>query len=113
MSTCLSAAVVTESVGLCSATNPSIVARAFLNAALREGAGYSVLHLESGGEDMPDAYLICPIREEDLSANIIELPPGAAGAERMFVIVYAMLFGFRSSVSNFTRFSVLLQVAGA
>ena len=55
---------------------------------------------------MPDAYLIGPVREEDLCANIIELPHGVAGDTLLFVIVYALLFGLRSSVSNFTRFSV-------
>ena len=94
------------------AVNPGLICRTFVRIARKLNIDISKLGFETGGEDMPDAYLICPVAEEDLPFNIVELPPGCLGEDRMFIIVYAMLFGFRSSVTNFTRFSVLFQSLG-
>ena len=102
----------TETVGLCTAVNLGLVSKGFVAKAYELGIDMSRSRLESGGEDMPDAYLVCPVIPSQLNANIVELPPGTAGERRKFVIVYALLFGFRSSVVNFTRFSVLLQSIG-
>ena len=98
-----------ETVGLCTAVNPGLVSRAFVEKADEMGVSTAGWALESGGEDMPDAYLVCPVTPEDLSSNVVEVPPGVGAAWRRFVVAFAMLFGFRSSVSNFTRFSVLFE----
>ena len=59
---------------------------------------------------MPDAYLMCPVRPSQLNAIIVEAPAGACGnSDRLFLVVFALLFGFRSSVNGFTRFSVFFQ----
>ena len=39
---------------------------------------------------MPDAYLACPVVPSDLQANIIEVPPGVLGIERMLLVVFAI-----------------------
>ena len=61
---------------------------------------------------MPDAHLMGPVAPSHLAANIVEVPPGVISAERLFLIVFALLFGFRASVNNFTRFSVFFQSVG-
>ena len=95
--------------GLCSALNPAIVARGVLEQADLLGVDINDVKLVTGGEDMPDAYLSCPTAPGDLANNLIEIPPGIMAKHRTFVIVYALRFGFRSSVNIFTSFSVFFQ----
>ncbi len=67
-----------------------------------------LLTLESGGEDVSDAYRTIPVEEAYLRHNLVMLRHPATGALR-FVQMYAALFGQGASVYAFARWSAFLE----
>ncbi len=67
-----------------------------------------LLTLESGGEDVPDAYRTIPVEEAYLRHNLVMLRHPTTGALR-FVQMYAALFGQGASVYAFARWSAFLE----
>ena len=95
-----------EQITLCTASAPVLTTRAFVERAVKADIGPGKVQLESGGEDLPDAYLSLPALPEHVKYNIIEI----VGADSIsYSAVYALLFGFASSVHSFVRFSLFLQ----
>ena len=60
--------------------------------------------LETGGEDLPDAYRSVPVCEEHLRFNIVATYNVEIGVWQ-YQIVWGCLFGLSSSVMNFNPFS--------
>ena len=93
-----------EKLCLCSALQPCIGARLIIE----ESAGSKdlvVSHpLESGGEDLPDAFRHVPIHPDDHRYNIVAVRvPGSD--DWKFQVVWGHLFGHASAVINFNRVS--------
>ena len=64
--------------------------------------------LESGGDDLPQAFRHIPIKPEHLCFNIVAVRNPTTGEWR-FQIARALLFGFSASVIQFGRWSAFLQ----
>ena len=67
------------------------------------------LTLETGGEDLPDAYRSVPVNPAQLRYNVIAAREPRSGEWR-YLTAFAMLFGLSSSVMNFMR-SAFLEAA--
>lgn len=102
-----------EKARMCSAFQPGLHARLVREEAVALGIDVAreELHLETGGEDLPDAFRSIPCRPEDLDINIV-----AARCPDNNVMMYqqveAMLFGFSSAVVGFGRWSRFLESLG-
>ena len=68
------------------------------------------LTLETGGEDLPDAYRSVPVNPAQLRYNVIAAREPRSGEWR-YLTAFAMLFGLSSSVMNFMRWSAFLEAA--
>ena len=69
-----------------------------------------LLDLESGGEDLPDAFRTIPVVKTYLNRNIVMVRHPQTG-RLQFVQMYAALFGHGSSVYSFERWSAFLEAA--
>ena len=102
-----------EKFSMNTAFAPAISAGA-LGAAVKELGAQSVLKfirdLESGGEDIPDAFRTIPSLAAHLRHNIV-LATDPSSGKLMAVQVYAALFGEGSSVFGFARWSAFLEAA--
>ena len=100
-----------EQLKMCSAFQPAVSARALRRAA---GAawtdGNGAWALQSGGEDLPDAYRSLPVAESDLCVNVVAITDPRSGDLR-FQSCWALLFGWASSVWQFSRWSYFLEAA--
>ena len=63
--------------------------------------------MEHGNEDQPDAYRSLPVHEKDLACNIVML--WDENMRLRFQVVYALLFGFKSSVMQYLRWAEFQQ----
>ncbi len=101
-----------ERFRLASAFAPALAAKALYAAALELGlppaAVASLLTLESGGEDMPDAFRSIPVKPEHRKHNNVMLRHPQKGYLR-FVQALAALFGQGSAFFNFERWSAFLE----
>ncbi len=104
----------TEKFRLANAFAPATGAVALQQAARRLrlslAARRLLLYLESGGEDMPDAFRSIPIIQEHLKHNNVMVWEPTTGAVK-FVRVLAALFGQGSAFFNFERWSAFLEAA--
>ena len=95
-----------EEFRMCNAFQPALCAKALLKAAGGEiGPDLRIL---SGGEDLPNAYRSLPVAEEDLRFNVLAVRNPETN-EMEFMIAYALLFGWASSVWGFARYSTFLE----
>ena len=69
------------------------------------------MQVESGGEDMPNAFRGIATFAAHLIHNVVAAKCPTTGV-LMFFQLYAALFGFESSVYAFGRWSAFLQAAG-
>ena len=67
--------------------------------------------LETGGEDIPDAFRTTPTKRSHYRHNIVGVRHPKDG-KAYFVQMYAALFGYESSVYGFGRWSAFLEAAG-
>ena len=104
----------TERFRLANAFAPALGAKALQQAAARlqlpKEVREMLLHLESGGEDMPDAFRSIPIVQEHLKHNNVMVRHPQTRAVK-FVRVLAALFGQGSVFFNFERWSAFLEAA--
>ncbi len=101
-----------EKLVLCTAVQPVHAARALREEASRAGVEDLVAadHLETGGEDMPDAYRGVPCAPEDLAYNIVAVKPPDSESV-LYQVMYGLMFGYSSAVKNFNRWSKFLEAA--
>ena len=101
-----------ESIVLCTAIQPGAAVRMLAKAADEAGVDLEAegAVVESGGEDMPDAYKICPVRKDDHEVNVVAVQHPSTG-EWWFMIAFALLFGYSNAVYSFGRLSRFLEAA--
>ena len=99
-----------EKQRMCSAFQPGLHARLVTEEAATAGLDMlqEGLELESGGEDLPDAFRSIPCRPADLDINIVAARHPTTGV-MYYQQVDAMLFGFSCSVIQFGRWSRFLE----
>ena len=102
-----------EKITLCAADQPAAAVKTLHEAAEDEGVDLAAegFRIETGGEDMPDAYKFGPIAEEDLNVNIEGVQHPQSG-EWMFAVGWALLFGYANSVYSFDRVSKFIEAFG-
>ena len=102
--------VLQKKIVLCNAAQPVIDARALVEEACTLGLSERLLEhrLESGGEDMPNAYRTVPCAPEDLSVNITAIYDPKVCAWR-FQEMWSLMFGYSSGVVNFNRWAKFLE----
>ena len=95
---------------LCTAFQPALCARLVAEEAAHCGPAVlgTLGGLQSGCDDLPNAFRAVPGRPEDLWANVVAVRHPRSGEWR-FQIVWALLFGLASSVIQFGRWSHFLQ----
>ena len=101
----------TERMNMCTAFQPAAVTKALVCECLRQGLSQEQLCLdliESGSEDISDAYRMLPVAECDLPANVVMVKHPHTH-QVFFVIMSALLFGFSASVMQFARWSRFLE----
>eukprot|EP00972_Heterocapsa_arctica_P027031 3975900-Heterocapsa_arctica.AAC.1 len=97
---------------MCNAFLPGVVSRLIVERAVELGVDPAdLVSIESGGEDMPDAFRTIPIAPQDLDVNVIAIENPDTGVWH-YQVVWAALFGFASAVVSFARWSAFLQAAG-
>jgi len=100
-----------EALELCNAFQPGFTAKLFYQTMVEAGIPWEEIQgviIESGGEDMPDAYRWLPVEESDQCLNIV----AAYDVERKawtYQELFGMLFGLSSSVMNFNPWSAFLE----
>ncbi len=104
----------TEKFRLPNAYAPGLSARLLFQAGrklgLQEEHVWELLELESGGEDLPDAFRSIPLLQEYLRRNIVMLRhPNTK--QLLYYQMLAALFGQGSSVYSFERWSAFLEAA--
>ena len=102
-----------ERIHLCTAYQPGIAVKR-LHDSLAEKVGAREVKnftLESGSEDLPNAYRSIPVSLQDLPINIVSAQDPKT-LVWYFFIMYGLLFGFESSVIQFGRWSLFTQVCG-
>ena len=107
------AATAVEQLDLCSAIQPVVHVQA-LAAALQSSPGdsetWKKLRVESGGEDLPDAYRYVPVDPQDLNVNIVAVYNYDI-ADWQYQQVFGNLFGMATAVLNFNRWPRFVQAA--
>ena len=95
---------------LCSAIQPGLNARLLWEAKTHLQGPDSVLQdrLETGGEDLPNAYRYVPMRPADSWMAIVAYWDGGAGGPR-FRRYYGQLFGLPLAVTAFNRWPRFFQ----
>ena len=95
---------------LCSAIQPGLNARLLWEAKTHLQGPDSVLHdrLETGGEDLPNAYRYVPMRPADSWMAIVAYWDGGAGGPRLRRY-YGQLFGLPLAVTAFNRWPRFFQ----
>ena len=104
-----SASGFTETIECCSAFQPVVHARALAQQANLQGADASLFqqNLETGGEDMPEAYRWVPADPQEGALNVIATWSVDDGC-RLFQEMYGQVFGRAAAVINFHRIQRLL-----
>ncbi len=96
----------TERFPLSNAFAPALSAKLLYQAVKRSGLSPAtmarLLDLESGGEDLPDAFPTIPVLRAYLNRNIVMVRHPET-CRLKFVQMYAALFGQGSSVYSFER----------
>ena len=102
-----------EKITLCAADQPAAAVKTLHEVAEDEGVDLAQegFTIETGGEDMPDAYKCMPIAEEDLNANIEAVQNPKTG-EWEFAVAWALLFGYANAVYSFDRVSKFAEAFG-
>jgi hypothetical protein len=105
-----SATVYSETGRMCTAFQPGVVARLVAEAVGDGGEGVVRMlgGLETGGEDMPNAFRNIPVHPGDHDVNIIAVRHPSTHVWH-YQLVWAALFGYSSAVISFGRWSVFLQ----
>ena len=95
---------------LCSAVQPGLNARLLWEAKTHLQGPESVLQdrLETGGEDLPNAYRYVPMRPADSWMAVVAYWDGGAGSPR-FRRYYGQLFGLPLAVTAFNRWPRFFQ----
>jgi len=102
---------VQEKIHLCSAFQPAVGARLLAQELSKQGEDISLWQIESGCEDLPDAYRGLPCTMEDLCVNLVTIKQPTTKS-RFFVQMYALLFGYESAVNQFGRWSKFHEAVG-
>ena len=92
-----------EKLRMNSALTP-VAAASLMYETLQDIGASPVPRLESGGEDLPNAFRAIPIREDHLRYNVVGTKNPKTAEVRYFVIL-AALFGYESAVYSFGRYS--------
>ncbi len=104
----------TEKFRLANAYAPGLSARLLFQAGkkvgLTEAQVWELLDLESGGEDLPDAFRSIPLAYEFLRRNIV-MRKHPRTRKIVYYQMLAALFGQGSSVYSFERWSAFLEAA--
>ncbi len=104
----------TERFRLADAFAPALSARMLYGAGVRQGLSIDLLarllDLESGGEDIPDAFRSIPTEQDYLRHNIVMVRHPQTG-KLYFVQMLAALFGQGASVFGFERWSAFREAA--
>ncbi len=104
----------TEKFRLANAYAPALSARLLFRAGRKAGLSeaqvWALMDLESGGEDLPDAFRSIPVEQQYLRRNIVMLKHPSTG-KLWFFQMLAALFGQGSSVYSFERWSAFLEAA--
>ena len=69
---------------------------------------FESLRVETGTEDMPDAYRFVPVRPDELRSNIVGVYDAGSGCH-LYQEVYGHVFGRSAAVINFHRLQRLHQ----
>ena len=103
----------TEKSRLCSAFQPGLHVRLVHEEANRAGVDLKAegIELETGGEDLPDAFRSIPCRPEDLDINIVAARDPST-QQVHYQQIFAMVFGLSSAVIQFGRRSKFLECLG-
>ena len=97
-----------EKIHLCNAFAPGVAAKLLCQEFCRNNLPYWDYKLETGTEDLPDAYRSLPCTEQDLAVNIVAVREPETHKWH-FVQMFALLFGFESAVNQFNRWSGFTQ----
>ena len=99
----------TETIECCSAFQPVVHARALAQQAMLQGAAQRLSQqtLETGGEDMPEAYRWVPADPREGSLNVIATW-SVSNNSWLFQEMYGQVFGRAAAVINFHRVQRLL-----
>jgi len=100
-----------EALELCNAFQPGFTAKLFYQEMVEAGLARNEIHdviIESGGEDMPDAYRWLPVAEGDQCLNIVAAYD-VDSQSWTYQEIFGMLFGLSSSVMNFNPWSAFLE----
>ena len=62
----------------------------------------------TSGEDIPNAYRLCPVAQGDVAYNVVAAKNPETG-RLCFFVVKALLFGYAASVAQFARLSKFLE----
>ena len=102
-----------EKLDLCSAVQPVLHVQALFAALQKRQVSneeLAGLQVESGGEDLPDAYRYVPVSAEDAGVNIIAVYDHRVQQWR-YQEVFGNLFGMAAAVLNFNRWPRFLTAA--
>ena len=104
------ATVAAEKLVLCNTAQPVVDARALVEAAQVQGLEDVLQHhrLQTGGEDMPNAFRTVPCAPEDYMVNVTGIFHPETG-EWKFQELWALMFGYASGVVNFNRWAKFLE----
>ena len=104
-----SASGFTETIECCSAFQPVVHAQALAQQAILQGseASLSQQSLETGGEDMPEAYRWAPADPQEGALNVFATW-SVDDACWLFQEIYGQVFGRAAAVINFHRVQRLL-----
>ena len=102
-----------ERIHLCSPYQPALTARLLMEEFQVQGIEHEIVQypIESGGEDMEDAYRTLPCTVEDLPVNVAAIRHPETQTWT-FLQMWAVLFGFESAVLQFGRWSKFCEGAG-
>ena len=96
-----------EQIRMTTAMQPAVYARLAMSIADSQSTDFLDDELQHGNEDQPDAYRGLPVAQKNLCCNIVMLR--GADMAVMFQVVYALLFGFKSSVMHYLSWAEFQQ----
>ncbi len=106
------ATVVLDKLLLCSASQPGISAKALVAAAAEADVDLAAENasIESGTDDLPDAYRHVPVAPSQLNVHVVAVFD--EGSEKAyFQELWGMVFGLAGSVACFNRWPRFLEAA--
>jgi hypothetical protein len=98
-----------ETIECCTAAHPAVHAQALVRAARAQNALESLRQhsLETGGEDVPNAYRWVPADPSEAYANVVGVWNGTT-QEHKYQVIWGQMFGRSAAVTNFHRLQRLV-----